>query len=223
MEIYTASSLLYPLTRDQIDQIDDVWNFLQTFRYEQAYTSLHLYRQSVIASVCNRYTCNEFCNYERIAEQLFWNLRDKTGDFFTENNNTVITGSLEDMYSELIRDNSYRSFINKLILINDVQNEYYYKRIEGSSPIFSKNSFNTVTGYLLFNRQLYENIMSDPRKIMYVKIPAYYYQYDYAFPNLNYAKPFIQSDEYRRQRILKMYYDTDAESNWFRLIKPGFV
>ena len=216
MDIYT--NVLYPLSRREIDELDNTWIFLESFKQNQTCSSLHLYRSQLIDHVCTRYTCEQFYNYELLAEKLFWNLRARTQKYFPENH--LVSGSLDDMYNNLINDNSYRSFINKLILINDSQNEYFYKKIEGSSHIFNKNDFNTITGYLLFNRQLYENIITNPQKILDVNMPRFYYEYDYGFPNLNYGKPFIQSSEFRLKRINKMYYDDNAESNWFRLIRP---
>ena len=38
----------------------------------------------------------------------------------------------------MYNDNSYRSFINKLILVDNINNNFYYKNMEGSAPIFIK-------------------------------------------------------------------------------------
>src|SRR5438132_788042 len=62
------------------------------------------------------------------------------------------------------------------------------KPLEGSSDIFCKNDFNLYTSTILFDRDLYETIMHDPenKSIMNIRIPQFYYQQDYGFPNLNF-------------------------------------
>ena len=118
-------------------------------------------------------------------------------------------------------NSSYRSFINKIIIYDDKENDYYYKPMEGSSHIFSKNIFNVATSKIFQNRTTYEDIMANTKllkKTYESYIPEFYYEYDYAYPNMNYVKPFIQSDDYRKYRIDKMYYTDDSENSWFHLI-----
>lgn len=224
-DIYNGKDLLYPLTKSEYEQLDDVWNFINNFKFLTH--SLHNYRSKLIDNIKNKYTGEEFLNLELITEKIFWNLRDKTYTFFLTEGQKDINDivqlkegkSYNDLLDVMYKDNFYRSFINKLILIDDVDNKYYYKKIEGSFEIFNKNKFNLYTSVVLFNRNLYELIMRNPEKILNINTPKYYYEFDYAFPNLNFGKPFIQTKEYRIKRINKMYYDKDAEKNWFKLLK----
>ena len=93
--------------------------------------------------------------------------------------------------------------------------------MENSSHIFDKNYFNLLTMYILKNKQLYDQVMENPSiiKTMTLKLPEYYYQYDYGFPNLNYCVYEFGTEEQRKERIYKMYYADDAEKNWFKLIR----
>lgn len=223
--IYQGDHLEYPLTESEYEQLEDVWDFIKKFKFLTY--GLHDYRSKLINIIKKKYTNEEFLNLEIITEKLFWNLRDKTYNFFlTRDQNNINDllqlkeGSYGDLLNDMYKDNSYRSFINKLILIDDVNNKCYYKKIEGSCEIFNKNKFNLYTSVVLFNRNLYELVMANPEKIINTCTPEYYYEYDYPFPNLNFGRPFIQTEEYRMKRINRMYYENDAERYWFKLLKP---
>ncbi len=116
----------------------------------------------------------------------------------------------------------YRSFINKLMIVDKEKKELILKPMEGSPDIFSKNYFNLLTSHILFSKSLYEQIMKDPFLIRRKEVPLseFYYQYDYAFPNLNYCKYLIGTDKDRIERIQKMYYykGEPKAKNWFKLI-----
>jgi hypothetical protein len=225
LRIYNDGLLAYPLKYDECANLAEVWEFIENFTIPTC--TLHGYRTTLIETVRQKYTPYQFYNLELLTEKLFWNLRYKTYRFFADNDRTPIDnllglkeGQYESLLQDMYNDNSYRSFINKLILIDDVNNKCYYKKMEGSADIFNKNRFNLYTGTVLFNRHLYETVMSDPEKIINIHVPTNYYEHDYAFPNLNNGKPFMQSPEYRMKRIRKMYYDVNAESNWYKLLKP---
>jgi hypothetical protein len=223
--MYKNNKLKFPLTDNEYNCLDKVYNFINDFNFMEY--NLKTYRSKIINLIRKKYSINEFMYYEKIAEKLFWNLRYKTYMYFLNNYNIIKlqSGTLNEVNSLFHKDNSYRSFINKLILIQDknLQNKYFYKKMEGSSHIFNKNKFNIITFCILHNRDLYEKIIKNPQEILSIKEPTYYFQYDYPYPNLNYGKPFIQSNNFRLKRIKKMYYDinTDkSENNWFTLIKP---
>ena len=220
MEIYIGTDLPYPLDNDEYNNINNVWNFINEFSF-LTYI-LHDYRSRVIENIKNKYSVNEFYDLEKTAEKLFWNLRHRIPTSI--NNLTTIKQSsyenLDGLLAKMYRDTYYRSFINKLILIDDKNHQCYYKPMEGSADIFTKNDFNLCCSVAFYNRDLYEKTMENPRIIHELELPHFYYQYDYPFPNINYVKPFIQTDNYRIKRIKKMYYDDDAERQWFVLLKP---
>jgi len=115
----------------------------------------------------------------------------------------------------------YRSFINKMIIVDKNNNMIYFKPIEGSSSIFEKNYFNLFSSQLMMDRNLYEMVMKNPFivKKLNIKMAEYYQQFDYPFPNLNFCKYMIGNDNDRLNRIKKMYYyDDPKEKYWFKLI-----
>lgn len=116
----------------------------------------------------------------------------------------------------------YRSFINKLIIVDQKDKVIITKSMEGSSDIFSKNYFNLLSFHILFNKQLYEKVMENPFTIRDLHIPLsqYYYQFDYGFPNLNVCAYSFGSSDNQINRIKKMYYNTDSNKAkyWYKII-----
>lgn len=70
------------------------------------------------------------------------------------------------------------------------------------------------------NRKLYEKVMNDPTIIneASLELPNHYYQYDYAFPNLNFCVYMFGNKDIRMERIKKMYYTDSKGKEWFKLI-----
>ena len=117
----------------------------------------------------------------------------------------------------------YRSFINKLIIVDKKNKNIISKQIEGSAEIFSKNYFNLMTMTIMFDRKLYEKIMNNPFKFLKmekISMSQFYYEYDYGFPNLNYCTYEFGTKEQRMDRIKKMYYHKGPTKAfyWFKLI-----
>lgn len=219
-DVYHKDNLKYKLSSDDIGKIDDVWKLINIF--DRGIITMREYRTTIINEIGHKYTVDKFFKLEKIIEKLFWNLRYKINSNIADIIKITETG-IENMAMikhKLKEDNYYRSFINKIINIDDINNKIYYKKMEGSSDIFEKNQFNLLTCTILFNRELYEQVMSDQIDIKNIKLPEYYFQMDYGFPNLNTMRPFIGSDNFRKHKIKKMLFDTDAESNWFKIIKP---
>ncbi|AYV75661.1 MAG: hypothetical protein Terrestrivirus2_169 [Terrestrivirus sp.] len=221
--IYNSEDLLYPLDEDEIEQLDNTWNFLKKFQFNTI--GVTEYRKKIINKISKSIDKENFYSYEKIAEKMMWNLRDKVKYLFNECSECIDhteklneTGLMTIM-GKFYDDNSYRSYINKLILIDDNNDKIHYKKMEGSSCIFNQNKMNETIWIVMTDKNLYEKIIKEPKKIQLVDSPNYYHGYDYGLPNLNFGKPFIQSDSYRLRRIEKMYYDKNAENNWFKLIR----
>jgi hypothetical protein len=222
--IYTDYSLVYPLTNDEEEIIDKVWKFLDIFSYPTPY--LTDYREYLIGKINQKYNCDDFYLYESIANKLFWNLRMVVVEIFkskgSENCQQIRYHGSEDLEDKLrgikIRlGNYYRSYINKLIIVDRENQIIYYKKMEGSPDIFTKDKLNVFTLFVLLNRKLYEKIMINPKKIKKIQIPYFYYQQDYGFPNLNCCSYSIDDKKSKIKRIKKMYYN-DSQKYWFRLI-----
>lgn len=243
-DIYTDSILKFPLNQNQTDDIDKVWEFIKCMNIQDINVSE--IRRKAIKKVSKRYTVEEFTRYEQITEKMLWNLRwllyplwikkHDTNSYWNyiknddkdslprkltlvdvkecDNKNKCLKDIIK-RYITTARTVYYRSFVNKVFVVEG--KNVYVRPVEGSLDVLAKNSFNLVTGTLLFNRKLYESVMKDPLKILTIKIkyPKYYYQLDYVFPNLNFSVYLNRSFNERLCYVQKMYYASNAETNWF--------
>lgn len=217
-DIYQNDKLKYPLSNNEFSKINDVWEFLSLF--DESMDNLKMYRENIIKNVKERYSINNFYEYEKIANKLFWNLRN-TVKLLLKNNSKVINYSYEDDddLNNKIRQfkqsyHYYRSFINKLIIVNKDSKTVIFKPMEGSARIFEKNDFNLYTSYALLNRDLYEKIMGSSDTYVKINLPEFYYEYDYAFPNINFCQYYFGPKEKALKRIKKMYFSGNCD-NWY--------
>lgn len=251
INIYNDRILKYPLTCNECEYIDQAWNFLNVFKYNTLYLHQYrdyiinnivnnysiddfvkyeniinkLYwnlrwllfplwhNPEITGNEYEQFIVHNYGNYDCIPNYiLMYNQKNYSSS--NELKEIIRNAKMNDMY--------YRSFINKLIMIDPEHHQINIKPMEGSSHIFHKNYFNTITSTILTNRELYENIMSEPyslkAKIHNIVLPSYYYEFDYPFPNLNQCVYCIGNDDYHKYRIQKMYYDSNAEHNWFKII-----
>jgi len=254
MDIYTNLLWKYPLNKSEYNKVEEVWQFLEHFNdgYEllseyrhnvitkirKLYTSNEFLEYEDILN-------KMYWNLRWVIYPIWMNMNISRDEYyqFIKNNyegNKFIPSCLTmceedtfvddyDLYDKLhnnaIYENSYyRSFINKLILVDYDEKKIITKQMEGSADIFRKNYFNLYTFKILFDRDLYEKIMSDPYNIVKMKIdmPKFYYQYDYGFPNLSSATYMYGGKDYRLNRINKMYYYNNLnkkEKYWFKIIR----
>lgn len=218
MDIYTNEYLEYPLTDNEYKYLNDTWEFIDTFNIGQI--TMHEYRNSLINIIKKKYEPKDFNFFEIISEKLFWNLKKVIlrEMNYTEQFEELNIDEIDLLKEKLQNDNYYRSFINKIVNIDFEQKKIYYKKMEGSSHIFSNNKINQYISKIFFNRNLYEYVMSnrEVRKNILNK-PSIYYQMDYGFPNLNLCKPFIYNTDDRIKRIKFLYYDKNCSVNWTKL------
>ena len=244
--IYTNINLKYPINTEEHKNINKVWELINI--YNKPFVSITDKRNYLIKNIKKKYTIEEFYYLESIIEKLFWNLRWIIFPLFINKElsknkyDLIISKKCKELPNELLlcekikfsdrydldkkikeinlnNDTYYRSFINKIIIVDNENNIIYSKQMEGSSIILSKNLFNLYTMTILLDKDLYEKVMSDPfnsQKID-VELSHYYYQYDYGFPNLNYCAFNIGNKNYKLNRIQKMYYSKNAEY-WYKLI-----
>ena len=249
--IYQNNLLKYPLNGREYKEIDNVWKFAKLFEHD--FLFLSEYRNRLINTIKNKYTIEQFYFYEKILNKLFWNLRYMLCPLWMQPNisyqsyrkviqkKRIISQNLLSFKREYYGDEDdlirkmryihknhyYRSFINKLIMIDHSNKEIIMKPIEGSFPIFSKNYFNLLTSSILFNKPVYEKVMDNPYNLSSIikgfdikfVLPEHYYEYDYGFPNLNYCIYKTGHKKDRLKRIEKMYYCENCEKNWFRIIR----
>jgi len=209
-------------------EIEKAWKLIKIFA--KPYLNITDYRNYLIKKIPKKYTVEEFYICEKIIDKLFWDLRNKIKDIkdikdINECNSISYLNSadLDDKLYKIVEEigTYYRSFINKLIIVDKSNKKIYYKKMDGSSIIFEKPSnFNLLTLSILFDRKLYEEIMSKPinkKELKQIELPQYYYQLDYCFPNINCCQYNVGTDEERMERIRKIYY-TGSSDYWYKLI-----
>lgn len=200
--------------------MEDIYKFLSNFSYNSLYITNN--RQTTIANL-QKYTPEEFLKYEDILNDMFWNMKEKLMKKFKKKVECkvfdyITEQDIKQKKKEILRGILYyRSFINKIILVDIKNKKIYYKPFQASISIASKSKLDLLCNYLLFNRELYEKIINDTNEIKNVILPKYYYELDYLFPNLNYCKRNINDVETRLRKIKYMYYDKDGDENWFKL------
>lgn len=248
--IYTDKILKYPLTTEEYNQINEAWKFINIFNKPYIYiTDYRNYLIKSINkeydvekfNTCETIVNKMFWNlrwllfplfqynglssdiYYKIIENNYGNYKEIPNNITGCNNKSYediydLENKIHDFYFET--NNFYRSFINKLITIDKTNKQIYFRNMEASSDIFSKNYFNLLTITILFNKKLYEKIMTNPYMISKktITVPYYYFEQDYGFPNLNYCRYSIGNNDERLNRINKMYFETSDAKNWFKII-----
>ncbi|ARF09592.1 hypothetical protein Indivirus_1_215 [Indivirus ILV1] len=205
-----------------MSDFEKVWKLLKIF--SKPYVNITNHRNYLIKKIPKKFTIEEFYICEKIIDNMFWDLREKLGNktccnFISYENSSDLDEKLYYIYENI--GTFYRSFINKLIIVDKENKKIYYKKMDGSSIIFNgSNKFNLLTLTILFNRELYENVMNGKltkKEIKNIELPNYYYQLDYCFPNLNCCHYNIGTKDDWIERIRKMYYNKNAEY-WYKLI-----
>jgi hypothetical protein len=251
-DIYKNKYLKHPLTEEEIKQLPQVWKFLKYFKkrfifitdyrdyiidkINAKYTPEEFYKYE---SILNKMFWNlrwlmfPLWTNPYITESQYLDFLKSKYDGFERlpysllmckyqkyNNSDELNQKLQHSY--LYEDTYYRSFINKLIIVDQKDKVIITKSMEGSSDIFSKNWFNLLSFHILFDQDLYEQVMENPFTIRdeTISLSQYYYQYDYGFPNLNVCAHSFGSKEDNIRRIKKMYYNTSSNKakHWYRII-----
>lgn len=174
------------------------------------------YRRNLIKNIRSHFTIDEFYKKEKELEDKYWRLCDKIGIGCSEHQ-VYDLDDLDQVKLKLKGDTYYRSFINKVITVDDQAGKVYYQKMEGSPSIFGgKDQARAMV--ILLDKKLYDRVMDGDIDPNSVPIPEYYLQQNYGFPNLNYCGRGLGSAEFRKKKIYKMFFCDDCEKNWFRLI-----
>jgi len=222
--VYKSTQLKYPLSESEYNKIDNVWNFIEKFN--KKYTFLSDYRKYIIKELPESYDIKSFYLYESIASKLVWNLKSAMDHLYKITPNCFHQKYKSDDEKDAIiniflKNNTYyRSGINKAVIVDKQHNKIVTRPTEGSSNILQKNSNNARLGQIIQNRKLYEKIMNNPHSYDYkkIKIPEFYYEFDYAYPNLNLSFYKDSDKKSKMSRIELMYYSNNCERNWFHVI-----
>lgn len=255
MNIYFNHILKYPLGSNEYQYLDDVWNFINIFNRKSLYLhqyrkylihkinqkydidKFYLYesianklfwnlrwlifpiwdQHNISHEAYSKFISHNYQNYQDIPMSLlmYQSIPYKDTDELKQ--------LIEQIKSSQIY---YRSFINKLLMIDPIKKIIYVKKMEGSPHIFYHNYFNLLTSHIMSNRELYEHVMKDPYTVLrssiipeLYKLPKYYFELDYPFPNINFCVYQLGNEIYQKWRIQKMYFDDHAEKNWFKILK----
>lgn len=193
-----------------------MWEFLDIYKDGILITST--YRNNLINTIRNKYNAEEYYKLEMQVDKMYWDIRNKIGGDISYEEYEL--PELSRVKLKLRQDNYYRSFINKVIAIDDENKKIYYRKMEGSPDMLNKNNDNCMAMHILLDRNLYEKVMGNQIEIADIKLPEYYLELDYGFPNFNFSRHNIGSKKYRMKRIKKMLYCDDCEKNWYQVITP---
>lgn len=236
--IYNDTELKYPLKDDELPILKDVWDFY--FEFNNKEISLHDYRLKLINKISQKYAMEEFLKYESILDKLYWNLQFEIAKLilnkeidtipysltFTTETNFETDWELANVIESKTKTIYYRSFINKLLVVDKHKKKVYTKDQESSISFFSHNYFNLLGASIMSSRELYELVMDNPNiiKKMKIPLPAYYYQIDYGFPNFSLCNynindvNTVEGSQVRLDRINKMFYSEKSEKYWFTIL-----
>lgn len=229
---YQNKHIKYKLTNEELSMIDATFKFLKIFKNK--FALIRDYRTHLITTIRNNYTPEQFLQYEIIINKLFWNLRYIVSELWL---NRKINGELpysltycstisydnnNDLKNKLLllktSDNiTYRSALNKLIMVDKKQHIIYSKQMEGSDILLSNNGFNCLTFTILFKRQLYEQVITTRKLPDKLKVYKCNISLDYGFPNMNVCVYNVWDDNEMLERIKKMYYE-DNDKYWCKLM-----
>jgi len=230
-------------TWDFIELFTKRFLFLEDYRdyiikkIRKKYTPEEFYQLETIANKLfwnMRWMLYPFWKNQRISKSEYDGLiksnfgdKEKLPQFLTLCNHKTYRND-EDLFNKIdslkmsYAGSFYRSFINKIFVVDTDEKIIYHKPMEGSAMIFSKNYFNLLTSHLMMNRSLYEKVLNDPFQIRRINVPIseYYQQFDYGFPNLNYCVYSVGSKKDKLRKIKKMYFyqGKKIDSYWFKVI-----
>lgn len=191
-------------------KIDAIIEFINIFAKQHIF--LTDYRKYLCDTIQQKYTPEQFLVLENQVEDIWWQIRDKLQNKYYNVTNYSIHKSIDDIKL----NNYYRSFINKLIMYDSINDEYYVKDMEGSSEIFIKNYLNLACFIVLFDEILLNKVLEDEN--IDINFDIHYVGKDYGFPNLNTCKHCLFTNEEKLKRIKKYYYE-DNNKYWYKLIR----
>jgi hypothetical protein len=212
MSAYTSDHLKYKYTIDEINIVDKMWVFIKDMTFD--IRPYYKFRKDVIKNISKKFSFDEFKILEMMVEKTYWNCRNiidaKFGQTMRTNIAKDIEGALNIVYDD---ENYHKTFINKLVVIDDHANTIYTRRFE----FFDYNI--SICNTIMRHRDVFETLVNNPDKIedlvSQLDINTNFH-FDYPYPNLNIITPFVGSNEFRNNKIRKYFYVPN--SDWGELI-----
>ena len=196
--IYQDKRLKYPLTDEERSQVEKVWDFARVFiqpyifisdyrenvirEIRAKYTPEQFYQYENILNKMFwnlRWLLFPLWLDPNMSEDKYYKYIETYGDhkkipyslllcnFESYEDNDDLKSKLKK--NPIFESTYYRSFINKLVMIDQKNKLIVTKPIEGSSDIFAKNYFNLMTMTILFNKDMYEEYMKNVPRYFLLK------------------------------------------------------
>lgn len=202
---------------------ENAWIFLENFtcinglekdwwvwNNDEIFAPYH-YRIHIIDKIRKKYTPEEFYQYEKIINSMYWNLRNVLKEYVDDN---VTSYSVTDEPNE-----TNRSTVNSYVHFNQTDNKWY--ELKKLSDLDEKSMS------IMMDRKLYDLYMDDPKMIKdFVNPLIFYYYKNYPFPNANPMFYNNNQESYWLKKINKMYYfdslkgqENEFGESWRRLIR----
>jgi hypothetical protein len=211
---------MYELTKSEINKLNDYWKFIETFikplNHEARFGGTHTqtYRIRLIHDIREKYSINEFYNYEKILNKLLYNLLEHVG-FSLEKY------EIEEIHKLFvtIKNPTTNSYSHKKYLHDEKKNIKYdfehYKSLTDITKVLK--IFTTLS-----SKHLYEKVMNNKNELSKIKYVKYYYPMDYPFPNVNLLFYNQNKKDTWISRINKLYYTNTNnkldDKEWYNFI-----
>lgn len=211
----------YLLTVNQNKELNNVWKFILYFSNPKGISKnwwekngkmfgVYEYRKYIINMIKKNISENDFYQYEKIINKLYWNLKYALMPYVKNNKSKYKIHSNKEVLE--IKSGSY---INSYLQYNEKDNKWYFVKNLSKLDIICMN--------IMRDRKKYLYYLKNPSSIEdYSKkndLDTYYYL-NYAFPNVNPLFYNKNSKSYWMKKIHLMYYEKD-DKNWYKLIVPN--
>lgn len=215
----------YPLTTKQNKELKSVWKFIEYFskiegmsndwfsRNGTIFGPFH-YRNYIINLIKKNINENKFYEYEKIINKLYWNLKYKLMQY-VENDTTQYHITNHQNILEI----SSRSNLNSYLQYNEKDNQWYFLDKLSELDNICMNIMRDVNKYSYYLKN--PSNIKDYNKTNNLDT---YYNFNYAFPNINPIFYNKNSKSYWIKKINLMYFhenDNKIDENWYKLIVPN--
>ncbi len=207
----------FKLSSKEIELLPKVWIFVDTFtgilkdlkKDLGKLPGAIVYRRSIIGTIREIYTPEEFYEYECILEKLFWNLLTKY-KIFTWYEKNKAHGEYTCKIPEGIF--GYRNLDNSTAhkMIYKIDNRLVINSDYHDMPEIIRRAMASLR-----SENEYMQCMESKKYFLEFKYVQYFYPDDYIFPNLNTIGFNDNTKEERIHQIIRLYY-SPYDKFWYK-------